>query len=77
MTIKSNILPSNSTQPSSLILNFKDGKEMHFVELREDIKESGKIGDSTWDLRKMGTKDIIEEVDRHSRMLMRKDDLAG
>ena len=77
MTIKSNILPSNSSQPSSLVLNFKDGKVMHFVELNDDTKEPGKMGDDTWDLRKMGTKDIVEEVDRHSRLLMRKDDLAG
>lgn len=60
MTVDINILGRGaSTEPASLALKFKDGKEMQL------------------DLENMKLKEIQEEVDRHSRVLGRKEELAG
>ncbi|GJC84149.1 mitochondrial ribosomal protein L44 [Colletotrichum tofieldiae] len=58
MSIKTVLLPRTSTEPSSLFVKFKDGKEMSI------------------DCEKMGIKNIIEEVDRHSRGLQKQADLT-
>ncbi|KAK4240921.1 39S ribosomal protein L53/MRP-L53-domain-containing protein [Achaetomium macrosporum] len=58
MNINAQLLPRHSTEPSTLSVKFKDGKEMNL------------------DPETMGIKSIIEEVDRHSRMLQKEADLA-
>ena len=65
-TVKVSIkqLPRSSTESSTLVLGFKDGKEMSFV-FEEGKEEGGKIGD------------VVAEVERHCRGLARKEDLAG
>ena len=69
MKVKANVLSGNSDQPSSLTLTFKDGKELKWVEKSNQ--------DGVWDLRTVGIKDVVEEVDRHSRILKRKAELSG
>ncbi|KAL1884243.1 hypothetical protein VTK73DRAFT_3227 [Phialemonium thermophilum] len=58
MNISAQLLPRNSTEPSSLYVKFKDGKEMNI------------------DCEKLGIKGIVEEVDRHSRILQKQADLS-
>ncbi|KAK3337278.1 39S ribosomal protein L53/MRP-L53-domain-containing protein [Cercophora scortea] len=57
MTITTKLLARTSTEPSSLTVKFKDGKELNF------------------DSDTMGIKSLIEEVDRHSRILQKQSDL--
>ncbi|KAK4136352.1 hypothetical protein BT67DRAFT_447768 [Trichocladium antarcticum] len=59
MNISAQLLPRASTEPSSLHIKFKDGKEMKL------------------DCEGMGIKSIIEEVDRHSRVLQKEADLTA
>ncbi|OLN88719.1 54S ribosomal protein L44, mitochondrial [Colletotrichum chlorophyti] len=58
MTINTVLLPRNSTQAPSLVVKFKDGKEMNL------------------EPEKMSIKNLIEEVDRHSRGLQKQADLT-
>ncbi|KAF9879917.1 putative 39S ribosomal protein L53/MRP-L53 [Colletotrichum karsti] len=58
MTINTTLLPRTSTEPPSLLVKFKDGKEMNL------------------DCERMGIKNLIEEVDRHSRGLQKQADLT-
>ncbi|KAK4156955.1 39S ribosomal protein L53/MRP-L53-domain-containing protein [Chaetomidium leptoderma] len=59
MSINAKLLPRASTEPSTLQIKFKDGKEMKL------------------DCESMGIKSIVEEVDRHSRLLQKEADLAA
>ncbi|KAK1752475.1 39S ribosomal protein L53/MRP-L53-domain-containing protein [Echria macrotheca] len=59
MNIATQLLPRTSTEPSSLHIKFKDGKEMKI------------------DCETMNIKNIVEEVDRHSRALQKADDMAS
>jgi len=58
-TIATKLLPRNSTEPNSLLIKFKDGKEMYLK------------------CEELGIKSLVEEVDRHSRMLQKAEDLEG
>ncbi|KAL2124636.1 hypothetical protein VTJ04DRAFT_1001 [Mycothermus thermophilus] len=58
MNITTQLLPRHSTEPPTLYVKFKDGKEMNI------------------DCTKTPIKSIVEEVDRHSRMLQKEEDLA-
>ncbi|KAK3943631.1 39S ribosomal protein L53/MRP-L53-domain-containing protein [Diplogelasinospora grovesii] len=57
MSITTQLLPRTSTEPSSLHVKFKDGKEMKL------------------NCEEMGIKSVVEEVDRHSRILQKQADL--
>ncbi|GAM82687.1 hypothetical protein ANO11243_006700 [Dothideomycetidae sp. 11243] len=60
MKIEVKLLPrSASTQPGTLALKFKDGKEMKL------------------DIDTLKIRDIEREVDRHSRTLVRQEELNG
>jgi len=61
-------LPKSSAEPSILELGFKDGKTMKWAWDAQGT-EIGK--------KQAGIKDIVEEVDRHARVLKRKEELAG
>ena len=69
ITVKTQILPAGSSQPSGLTLGFKDGKELRWAEKSK--------AEGTWNLSGVGIKDVVEEVDRHSRALRRKEELTG
>ncbi|KAI1821914.1 39S ribosomal protein L53/MRP-L53-domain-containing protein [Xylaria intraflava] len=58
MQINTTLLTRSSTEPNTLNVKFKDGKEMKL------------------DSEALGIKGIIEEVDRHSRVLQKQADLA-
>lgn len=77
MKISNNILPASSRAPSSLVVGFKDGKTLRFVEGGEGAEGAGKEGEVVWDLKRVGVRDVVEEVDRHSRALRRREELAG
>lgn len=57
MKITTRLLPRQSTEPNSLWVKFKDGKEMHI------------------DCENLGIKGVVEELDRHSRILKKQADL--
>lgn len=59
MKVDTKVLPRDSKQKSSILVKFKDGKEMNL------------------DSEKLGIKGVIEEVDRHSRILARQEELTG
>lgn len=70
-TVKINTtqLPKSSAEPSILELGFKDGKTMKWTWDAEGT-EIGKK-------EQAGIKHIVEEVDRHARVLKRKEELSG
>lgn len=71
-------LPQTSRAPSTLQLTFKDGKVMNFefTDNEEEGKENTtEAGGKRKEQAKL--KDVIDEVERHSRGLARKEDLAG
>lgn len=74
MTIKNTVLPASSTAPSSIEVGFKDGKVLRFVE-GGAAKDGGAEG--VWDLTKLGINEVVEEVERHSRVLRRREELDG
>lgn len=53
------------------MLTFKDGRELRFV----DGGDGGKEG--VMDLGQCKIGDVVEEVDRRSRVMRRREDLAG
>ncbi|KAF2437367.1 hypothetical protein P171DRAFT_437772 [Karstenula rhodostoma CBS 690.94] len=59
MKVETKMLPRTSTEPATLDVKFKDGKELKL------------------ELDKMRIPEVMEEVDRHSRMLARKEELTG
>lgn len=61
-------LPRSSTDPSTLELSFKDGKVMKYS-FRDPVP-----GDKIDQLK---LKDVVEQVERHTRSLARKEDLTG
>jgi len=77
--------------PSSVTLTFKDGKELRFLEVTRPVvkgnkgkgrkvegneKEVKEAPEGVFDLGKFGIRDVVEEVDRHSRVLRRKEELG-
>lgn len=79
--VSQEILPASSPRPSEITLAFRDGRELKFLEMTRKGKSVGKAdakpADGVFDLGKLGIKDVVEEVDRHSRMLQRKAELSG
>jgi large subunit ribosomal protein L53 len=74
--IKQTQLPRSSTQPAFLELGFKDGKKMRYEWTEQDLLQGGKASDGKErKIIKLG--DVVEEVDRHARMLGRKEELSG
>ncbi|OAF98991.1 uncharacterized protein CC84DRAFT_1131748 [Paraphaeosphaeria sporulosa] len=59
MKVETKMLPRTSTEPATLDVKFKDGKELKL------------------ELDKMRIPEVMEEVDRHSRLLARKEELTG
>ncbi|KAL1603508.1 39S ribosomal protein L44, mitochondrial [Paraconiothyrium brasiliense] len=59
MKVETKMLPRTSTEPATLDVKFKDGKELSLQ------------------LDKMRIPEVMEQVDRHSRVLARKEELTG
>lgn len=83
--ITTTILPTNTKDPARITIGFKE-KEIKFVESKGSDKKGGKqeamaeslgLAEGELDLRRLGINDVIEEVDRYSRMLARKEELTG
>jgi len=83
--ISTTILPSNSKEPARITIGFKE-KQIAFVESKGSDKKGGKaeaqavalgMQEGELDLRRLGINDVVEEVDRYSRGLARKEELTG
>ncbi|OAL37500.1 hypothetical protein AYO20_03349 [Fonsecaea nubica] len=72
LKISSTALPRSSSEPSTLELGFKDGKVVKYS-WGAEARASSKKGFG----EKVTLTDIVEEVDRHARVLARKEELAG
>lgn len=81
-------LPRASTEPSVLELGFKDGKEMRFVlggQKQGGMAANGgnaALGETAGGIavdegKELKLKDVMEEVERHCRILGRKEELMG
>lgn len=71
--IKSTQYPRASTQPAFLELGFKDGKKLRY-EWSEQGLQQGQEKDKE---KIVKLEDVVYEVDRHARILGRKEELAG
>lgn len=83
--VTTTILPTNSKEPARISIGFKE-KQIVFVESKGSNKKGGKaeadavalgLQEGELDLRRLGINDVVEEVDRYSRGLARKDELSG
>jgi large subunit ribosomal protein L53 len=75
MIIQTTLLPRTSTETSMLYLKFSTySKERCGFQWLTTYVEDGK--EMNIDCEKMGIKSIIEEVDRHSRVLQKQADLT-
>jgi large subunit ribosomal protein L53 len=75
--VTTTILPTNSTQPAKITVGFKE-RTIEFLEKKKGAPAAGAAGsEEVLDLGRLGINDIVEEVDRHSRMLGRKEELTG
>jgi large subunit ribosomal protein L53 len=79
--ITSVALPRTSIAPSTLELEFKDGKNVKYswggTEVVAKGSEGMKDGKKARGGEKVTLADIIEEVDRHAKALGRKEELAA
>jgi large subunit ribosomal protein L53 len=76
--IKSTALPRGSTEPATLEVAFKDGKILkyswtHVAKPKEKDASmaNGKLAEKTT------LQDIVDEVNRHARIAIRKEELSG
>jgi large subunit ribosomal protein L53 len=76
LLIRNVVLPRASQEPPVLELKFSPSPPSVLdVQVANGEKEDGK--ELKMDLRVARISDIVDEVDRHSRMLARKEDLYG
>lgn len=76
IAIKSTQLPRTSSQPASLVLGFKDGKTLKYSWAENEVGKSP-TADGSKQQKSVKLQDIVEEVERHTRILGRKEELAG
>ena len=72
--ISQKVLPRTSTAPSQLELGFKDGRKMSFSWAE---RKRGEVPGKGGNDKEAQLKDIVEEVERHARILGRKEELSG
>lgn len=89
LPVTTKILPRSTREPARLVIGFKGGETLEFVELtkRRAGRQAAGEGEKTaapaaaregvMDLGKLGIKDVLEEVSRRCRILGRKDQIAG
>ena len=79
--ISQSVLPRTTTTPASLELGFKDGKSMTFSWTERVKRKLDADGAAAGEVRKEEKQtqlaDIVEEVERHARILGRKEELQG
>jgi large subunit ribosomal protein L53 len=76
MKIETKMLPRTSTEPATLDVKFSTSRLESIVPgTSKIITEDGK--EMKLELDKMRIPEVMEEVDRHSRMLARKEELTG
>jgi hypothetical protein len=82
--VDTTVLPMASKEAASLVVGFKDGRRLTFKEVKSPAQAKGAtavaapaLAQGEWDLRRLGVKDVTEELDRHSRALRRKEELSG
>jgi large subunit ribosomal protein L53 len=77
MKIKTTILPRDSQEPSSIYVKFSTFNVNTLLGYSADrcTTEDGK--ELHLDTEKLGIKDVMEEINRHSRGLNRQADLLG
>ena len=73
--IKQTQQPRSSTLPAFLELGFKDGKKMKWEWLEDDV--AGGLDANGKEKKITKLEDVVGEVDRHARILGRKEELAG
>lgn len=79
------VLPRTTKTPATLELGFKDGRTMTFSWAERAAGQRGVGAGAEGEKVKMGEKeekqtqlaDIVEEVERHARILGRKEELQG
>lgn len=74
--ISQSVLPRSSPQPAQLELGFKDGKKMKFSWV-EQAKARTAGAEQQKAEKQVQLSDIVEEVERHARVLGRKEELSG
>lgn len=77
MKITSKVLPRSSQTPATLELGFKDGKSMKWTWPERTKAEKNEIAATKSDERVVSLQEIVEEVNRHARILGRKEELDG
>lgn len=77
--ITQKVLPRTTALPATLELGFKDGKGMKFewVERRKTGSGDGYVKEGGAREKQVQLADIVEEVERHARVLGRKEELQG
>lgn len=79
--ITQSVLPRTSKTPATLELGFKDGKAMKFSWTERAKRKMDAGAAATGEVRKEEKQtqlaDIVEEVERHARILGRKEELQG
>lgn len=60
------VLPRTSAEPASLTLGMKDGQQMKYTWSEQDDAKS-----------QVRLNDIIEQIQRHARVVGRKEELSG
>ncbi|KAK5092098.1 hypothetical protein LTR70_005063 [Exophiala xenobiotica] len=70
------VLPRTTKTPATLELGFKDGRTMTF-NWAESAAGQGVTGVKEKDEKPTQLADIVEEVERHARILGRKEELQG
>ncbi|TVY59175.1 54S ribosomal protein L44, mitochondrial [Lachnellula cervina] len=80
MKITTKLLPRTSKDPSFVELKFSKSPLFFSTVLHEEGSNTALVEDGMQmklDAEKLGVKGVIEEVDRHSRMLSRQEELTG
>jgi len=74
--ITQSVLPRTTKNPATLELGFKDGKTMTFSWV-ERVKGQQTFAADGKEEKPTQLADIVEEVERHARILGRKEELQG
>lgn len=84
MKIESKMLPRDSKEPAELALKFStfarkrtysENEYMAWTSANTNLIEDGK--EMNLEIEKMRITEVMEQVDRHSRILARKEELSG
>lgn len=74
--IERKVLPKTSTAPAKLDLGFKDGQKMTFTWAERQSGLTREAANMKED-KPVLLSDIVDAVDRHARVLSRKEELQG